>query len=820
VAWGHHRSRRHPGQEQKYDVPFSSTASNVINTIDPLGNTTTYQYDALNRQTQVIDAKSGITTTVYDGVGNVVNVIDAVGNKTTMVYDGLYREIQQIDPLGHSSTYAYDRDSRLISSTDRDGRLISYAYDGDSRLLGETWQSGGSTVNTLTYSYDNNGNMLTAANNAGTVTMTYDRLDRLATQQGPFGVLVTSTYDAAGNRTLLQDSFGGVLTSVYDAANRLTSRQFGGSGQTPLRMDLGYTVRDQIASETRYSDLAGTQLVGSSAYSYDGAERLTHLQHLNGSSSNLANYTYTYDLASRVTSETLNGTTTSYSYDATDQLTNDTTTTYSYDGTGNRTMTGYQTGTGNQLLNDGTWAYTFDSEGNEIKKSKGSSAETWTFGYDNQNHLLWAKGSATDGGSVLMLATYTYDALGDRIEKDVWTSSSGTTTVTRFAYDGSNVLADLDSSNTLQARYLRGDQPDQFFARITTGSGASWFLPDREGSIRDITDASGAVQDHIVYGGFGNITSESNASYGGRIKYTGLQADSETGFYFAINRYYDPQTGRWINVDPLGFGAGDSNLYRYVTNAPTNATDPTGLQQYSQSSGPGGGVTPGYGGGGGVPGQGGGLMGAKPPGSPQKYPNLGGMGGNGGSGLPQGAGLGARDPKKPPYSPPPLRRSPYDVWPSMRQMTRGEIAANAALDAGLIKFKWQYRYMRDNIDAGGLGFDPWVKFLGPQVDGNGVVWDIICVGGVLYAVRSRFEAHHQLPKEFRNQFAKARLDIEDYVIDLEKAAHRLKPGGLHTGAGAGNWNGAWREFFKRNPNASKQEILDQLAKMRKDFGLE
>jgi RHS repeat-associated protein len=595
--------------------------------------------------------------------------------------------------------------------------------------------------------------MLTAANNAGTVTMTYDSLDRLATQQEPFGVLVTSTYDKAGNRTLVQDSFGGVTTSVYDAADRLTSRQFGGTGQTPLRIDLGYTVRDQIASETRYSDLAGTQLVGSSSYSYDGAERLTHLQHLNGSSSNLANYTYTYDLASRVTSETLNGTTTSYSYDSTNQLTNDSTTTYSYDGTGNRTMTGYQTGTGNQLLNDGTWAYTFDSEGNEIKKSKGANAETWTFGYDNQNHLIWAKDSATDGGSVLMLATYTYDALGDRIEKDVWTSSSGTTTVTRFAYDGGNVFADLDSSNTLQVRYLLGDQPDQFFARITTGSGASWFLPDREGSIRDITDAGGTVQDHILYGGFGNMTSESNASYGGRIKYTGLQADSETGFYFAINRYYDPQTGRWISVDPLGFASEDSNLYRYVRNGPPNNTDPAGLRPpgaypgagYGTTGGSGGGgfgnagglgglgVRGGYGAGGGS-GFNGGSGSTTNPYPPPARPGNGGRGGQGGSALPQGVGLGKRG-TGPPYLPSITRQPPVGDGSSVRQMTPGEIIATDLYNSGAIQFGWQFRYIRNNIDADGLGFDWGVKFLGPQVDGNGIAWDIICAGGTYYAVR-------------------------------------------------------------------------------------
>ena len=42
-------------------------------------------------------------------------------------------------------------------------------------------------------------------------------------------------------------------------------------------------------------------------------------------------------------------------------------------------------------------------------------------------------------------------------------------------------------------------------------------------------------------------------------------------------RWYDPQTGRWLSQDPIGFAAGDANLYRYVGNSPTNATDPSGL---------------------------------------------------------------------------------------------------------------------------------------------------------------------------------------------------------------------------------------------------
>ncbi len=50
-----------------------------------------------------------------------------------------------------------------------------------------------------------------------------------------------------------------------------------------------------------------------------------------------------------------------------------------------------------------------------------------------------------------------------------------------------------------------------------------------------------------------------------------------TGLQYNRARYYDPTTGRWTSEDPLGLAAGDDNLYRYVNNDPTNASDPSGL---------------------------------------------------------------------------------------------------------------------------------------------------------------------------------------------------------------------------------------------------
>lgn len=69
---------------------------------------------------------------------------------------------------------------------------------------------------------------------------------------------------------------------MYDNANRLTSEKFGGSGQTPARVDLGYTNSNQLSSLTRYTDVAGTTLVGTTVYAYDSASRLTGVTNKTG----------------------------------------------------------------------------------------------------------------------------------------------------------------------------------------------------------------------------------------------------------------------------------------------------------------------------------------------------------------------------------------------------------------------------------------------------------------------------------------------------------------------------------------------------------
>jgi len=60
-------------------------------------------------------------------------------------------------------------------------------------------------------------------------------------------------------------------------------------------------------------------------------------------------------------------------------------------------------------------------------------------------------------------------------------------------------------------------------------------------------------------------------------RYTARQFDSDTGLYYYRARYYDPQSGRFLSEDPLGFSGGDANFYASVWNNPILFTDPFGL---------------------------------------------------------------------------------------------------------------------------------------------------------------------------------------------------------------------------------------------------
>ena len=143
----------------------------------------------------------------------------------------------------------------------------------------------------------------------------------------------------------------------------------------------------------------------------------------------------------------------------------------------------------------------------------------------------------------------------------------------------------LNSNGTLQTRNLDGNGTDQQLGRVDQAGASNpncvyWLLLDRLGSTRDVLDGSGALVDALAYDGFGKIKAgEIDSTYRGGYAWTGREIDVETDLQWNHARWYDAKIGKWISQDPLGLDAGDNNLYRYVNNRATYATDPSGLQE-------------------------------------------------------------------------------------------------------------------------------------------------------------------------------------------------------------------------------------------------
>ena len=423
-------------------------------------------------------------------------------------------------------------------------------------------------------------------------------VDNLGTPDSPHVSLVAG-YDANGNRTSLIATIDGVQDFrnqyTYDDLNRLTGEmQFGQAGNlvSEKRVDFTYDLDGQWDTMTRYASLDTSQFVATSLYAYDADGRLTGLTHSDAGTT-LAGYAWTYDKANRVTTLTNSAHSdenATYSYDNAGQLTAATGTTdesYAYDNNGNRTVANGVTntvGTDNRLTSDGTYSYTYDDEGNMISRTEiAHTGNVRIFAYDYRNRLVEVKDytdyvDASDPGTLVMHAEYTYDVNNLRIAKSVDDGvGDDAAVITRFIYDGSNVVLQFNGT-TLSHRYLNGPQIDQIMADEALGETPNtiWALTDNLGSVRDLVDYTGALIDHIVYNSFGLVTSESETTTHFLFGYTGAVYDRETGLQYHNARYYDPTLGRWISQDPIGFNAGDQNLYRYVGNTPLDHVDPWG----------------------------------------------------------------------------------------------------------------------------------------------------------------------------------------------------------------------------------------------------
>ncbi|MGR3278684.1 FG-GAP-like repeat-containing protein [Acaryochloris marina NIES-2412] len=564
---------------------------NVTAVIDALGHTTRYGYDALYRQTSDTDAIGQTTTYAYDPVGNLLRITDPENNSTTYTYDALYRQVTDTNELGDTRRYSYDAVDNLIGMTDRNGRQFEYTYDDLDRQMEGIWlDATGNPIRTFSYTYDAADQLTAVSDPYSAYTYTYDLAGRLITVDnagtpGVPNVLLTYTYDAVNNMLTVTDTIegqeSGLEAYTYDALDRVIRLTQSGNGVAEKRVDFAYDVASQMTGSTRFADLAGTQLVAQSDYTFDLAGRLTNLTHSRDSVV-IADYRWDYDAANRIIRFTSPDGTSDYNYDDRNQITRSDHSyqddeAYSYDNNGNRTNPGYETGGNNRLLSDGTYTYTYDGEGNRITRTEIATGEVTEYTWDYRNRLtdVVTKDST---GNVIQDVEYGYDVYDRRIEKTVDPDGDGPESewTERFVYDGDHIALVFDENGEQTHRYLHGPQIDQVLSEEIANGEVRWALADNQGTVRDVIDSEGNLLNHITYDSFGKITSETNPEIDFRFSYTGREFDEETGQYYYRARYYDASVGRFISEDPIGFSAGDANLNRYVFNSPIIFTDPSG----------------------------------------------------------------------------------------------------------------------------------------------------------------------------------------------------------------------------------------------------
>jgi hypothetical protein len=128
---------------------------------------------------------------------------------------------------------------------------------------------------------------------------------------------------------------------------------------------------------------------------------------------------------------------------------------------------------------------------------------------------------------------YRYDALGRRVARNL----GGGREVTKFTYDGDDILVD-DNFGTL-TKYINGDGIDNKL-RLSVGSAASYFLSDHLGSTNGLVSNTGSLASSTSYDSFGDQTATLNSRYG----FTGRERDDFTGLLYYRARFYDPNLGQ------------------------------------------------------------------------------------------------------------------------------------------------------------------------------------------------------------------------------------------------------------------------------------
>jgi RHS repeat-associated protein len=603
------------------------SCGNLSSITDPLRRVTTWLHDVQGRVTTKVYPDNTQISYNYETNSSRLSSVTDAKNQTTLYQYFIDNNLKQVSYTNAAITtpsvsYTYDTNyNRVLTMTDGIGTTTYSYYTVTNGQLGAgKLQSvdGPWTNDTVTYFYDALGRATNRSINGVAQTVSLDALGRvttltnalgsftnlyvgatarIATNFYPNGQQTVFSYYGNTNDDRLQQiqnllPNGQNLSSfayTYDADGQITTWTRQSDTNSPTVFSLGYDTGDQLLSAilatnnmtgailSQYAygyDLAGNRLseqiqagtnspASITAGSFNNLNQLTNLAGASGpmlfagSLNKLANVSVNSN-AAFLNPHTTNFT--GYANVITGTNTVQVTATDSY---GNSRTNNYQIVVTNNGVAE---TLSYDLNGNETSAT--TCCSTNTYEWDAADRL-----TAIDSAS--NRTEFSYDGLGRRVQI-VEKLGGNVVTAKKFLWCNLEICEERDSTGSNVTK--------RFFAQGQANAGTNLFYTrDHLASVRELTDATGAIRARYSYDPYGRQTKLSG-DLDADFAFTGHYY--HTGLYLAVHRTYDPSSARWLSRDPLGEPAG-INLYAYVRNGPVKWTDPLGLIiKFSANSSP------------------------------------------------------------------------------------------------------------------------------------------------------------------------------------------------------------------------------------------
>jgi RHS repeat-associated protein len=508
---------------------------------------------------------SRTTETIYDDSGKIVATRINSDSWTCTTYDSRERTSTTTIPAYNGNAartiqndYAVGGSPLAVTSWDDQGWIVTWMD-----LLGRTTKYRDVHDDETTSTYDSQGHLTQRVSPLGTETFTYNAYDQLVDQKldsityahityNTYSQIDNVTYPAAGQQK---------VTMARDALGRLNSLTYTlGDGTTTVSDVATRTQSNQVTQDVVTS--------GSNSlwynYTYDTAGRIT------GTTVGPHSYTYGYGTeSSTCNSVTGNNTNAGKNGNRTTQTIDGTTTTFCYD------QADRLKSSSNTLYNGGD----FDSHGNMTSLGSGTTPLRLCFDSSDRNTCMTQRDSSGNGIAMY----YNRDAQGRitaRFKNTLTNWNAAAAGDYYYGYTASGDTPDFvrdvnwavsEKNLQLPGGVLLTIRPQQ-----TGNAQKQYSLPNIHGDVLLTTDAAGTNTSNgngpastFTYDPFGNVLSGStlpsnadHASYG----YVGQHEKLTESEYTTVPmqmgaRVYIPGIGRFLGVDPVEGGTENSYVY-------------------------------------------------------------------------------------------------------------------------------------------------------------------------------------------------------------------------------------------------------------------